>query len=99
MNRMNLKFLNLSPHFSSGCLEEHWNLLVNREWLTDAFSLIQTTLLNPYVNAAMQILANMSRKGGCVIGDKLIDPYGCVLGILYLISEEGDGYSPFTDTS
>ncbi len=47
---------------SSGCLEEHRNLLVNQEWLTDALCLIQTTLLNPYVNVAMQILANMSRK-------------------------------------
>lgn len=26
------------------------------------------------------------------------DPHGCVLGILCLISEEGDGYSPSTDT-
>lgn len=39
-----------------------WNLLVNQEWLTDAFRLIQTTLLHPYVNVAVQILANMSRK-------------------------------------
>lgn len=38
------------------------------------------------------------QKGGCVIWDEWIDPYGCVLGILYLISEEGDGYSPSTDT-
>lgn len=28
-----------------------------------------------------------------------MDPYSCVLGILYLISEEWDGYSPSTDTS
>lgn len=48
--------------WSSGCLEEHRNLLVNQEWLTETFRLSQTTLLNPYVNAAVQILANMSRK-------------------------------------
>lgn len=62
---------------------------MNQEWLTDAFRLIQTALLHPYVNVAVKILANMSRKVACVIGDKWIDPHGCVLGIRYLISEEG----------
>lgn len=48
--------------WSGGCFKEHGNPLVNQEWLTDAFRLIQTTLLHPYVNVAVQILANMSRK-------------------------------------
>lgn len=51
-----------AQNWSNSRIEEHGNLLVNQEWLTDAFCLIQATLLHPYVNVVVQILANMSRK-------------------------------------
>ena len=74
---------------SCGCLEEHRNLLVNQEWLTGAFRLVQTTLLNPYVNVTMQILANMSRKVAVLLETNEQIPMDVSWGFSTLLVKKG----------